>query len=260
MSCYFCSEFNSSTDPQSRIIWEDDDFLVLPTMGCFTPGYCLLMPRDHVLSFANLPLDQLRGGLKVAEQWRGKIEKRFGQTVIAEHGAGECGLNGAACCDHAHLHLIPVHGRIGQVSRQYLDAGGSPTVLAEPEEVCRLSGAPYILLSPRPGQWWIWQELVRRVSTSVRSPSLCWRSGNWGVFRLANPYIQRKHGVDEERTGRTTGSLDSWSQRCWTSAGYAFFLNLPPNSLAERLGIEERQNGHLSACCGCFNFLRWTAC
>lgn len=174
MSCYFCSEFNSSTDPQSRIIWEDDDFLVLPTMGCFTPGYCLLMPRDHVLSFANLPLDQLRGGLKVAEQWRGKIEKRFGQTVIAEHGAGECGLNGAACCDHAHLHLIPVHGRIGQVSRQYLDAGGSPTVLAEPEEVCRLSGAPYILLSPRPGQWWIWQELggfqrqfVRRVCAGV---------------------------------------------------------------------------------------------
>src|ERR1035441_769581 len=125
LMCYFCAEFTSSWDPQSRIIWENDNFLLLPTIGCFSAGYCLLMPRDHELSFGSLPQDQVGEGFRVADHWRKQIEKTFGQAILAEHGAGEC-LRGAACCDHAHLHIIPVHGRIGQVTRAYLEVGGPP--------------------------------------------------------------------------------------------------------------------------------------
>ncbi len=204
--CYFCAEFSSFQAPESRIIWESDDFLLLPTIGCFSAGYCLLMPRDHELSFGSLSRNQVSEGFKVVGHWRQQIEKTFGHAIVAEHGAGQC-LSGAACCDHAHLHIIPVHGRIGQVSRAYLDVGGTPEVLNEPEEVTDLSGAPYILFSPRPGQWWLWREVEAFQRQFVRR--VCARA--LGV----EPYSDwRKHTFKENMkvtkevlTGKLNGSI-----------------------------------------------------
>src|SRR6266511_3510255 len=47
MDCSFCAEF-TCPGGGGRIITRDGDWVLLPTLGCFVAGYCLLMPIDHL--------------------------------------------------------------------------------------------------------------------------------------------------------------------------------------------------------------------
>ena len=109
MNCAFCTEFAAlpGRDQGTRIICEVSGWVLLPTVGCFTPGYCLFMPLDHIDAVADAPPAELaRVGVAV-ENMRTVISSAFGTVLVAEHGPRGCEL-GAGCCSHAHLHLIPV--------------------------------------------------------------------------------------------------------------------------------------------------------
>lgn len=114
MNCAICTELNSVdvVDPMigfNRIVWEDDDFVVVPTVGCFAEGYVMLMPKDHTFSMAQLEPAQLLRADEVTKKLHAFLAEEYGLPVtIAEHGAVDCQVKGAQCCDHAHLHFIPV--------------------------------------------------------------------------------------------------------------------------------------------------------
>ena len=61
MNCAFCTEFAArpSRDQGTRIICEVSGWVLLPTVGCFTPGYCLFMPLDHIDAVADAPPAEL---------------------------------------------------------------------------------------------------------------------------------------------------------------------------------------------------------
>lgn len=125
MFCAFCKEFDEERTDQSRIIWESPDFVLLPTIGCLRLGYCLFMPMDHVISFAQLPSAALTQTELVLEQHRTALRSVFGATIVAEHGPASYTDRGASCCDHAHLHLIPVQDHLREVRRRrHQDPGG----------------------------------------------------------------------------------------------------------------------------------------
>jgi ATP adenylyltransferase len=171
LMCIFCQEFN---DGSKRIIWEDDDWIVIPGLGAFVEGYCLLFPRDCYRSFSHLPTKQLRGADKVTELVRQAINSHFGPVAIAEHGvsrtAGEA--NSSCCSDHAHLHFFPIP-EPSRMVHQYELVGGEPIVLDSLSQLADFKGS-YLFLSPTPESrlCWIWQEgfekqFARRVAASL---------------------------------------------------------------------------------------------
>lgn len=173
MDCAFCIEFAALPGPGegTRIVCELSGWALLPTVGCFTPGYCLFMPLDHIDATAEMaPVDLMRVGAAM-EKMRTLISGVFGSVIIAEHGPRGCEL-GAGCCSHAHLHLIPVPD-VDAVTAAYQRTGGPGRYLADLADLPEHVDGPYVYLSPRPGEHLLWpsagfaRQYVRRVCAAL---------------------------------------------------------------------------------------------
>jgi diadenosine tetraphosphate (Ap4A) HIT family hydrolase len=165
--CQFCAEFAATRTSRSRIIWENNSLLLLPTIGCLRPGYCLLMPRIHRRSFAVLGEDELSDAENSLRCLRDRIAEKYGPMVVAEHGPGECDM-GASCCDHAHLHLIPLPGLVDSLVDIYQQVGGKPRLLSCLGDLRRFDGQPYLLLSPQDDLYMVWTNVERFKRQFVR--------------------------------------------------------------------------------------------
>ena len=169
MDCAFCTEFSAlpGSGQGKRIICEVSGWVLLPTVGCFTPGYCLFMPVDHIDAAADVPPGELTRVGATAEKMRTVISSIFGPVIIAEHGPRGCEL-GAGCCSHAHLHLIPVPDP-GAVTAAYRATGGPGHRLESLAGLPDAVDGPYLYLSPRPSEHLLWpspgfaRQYVRRV-------------------------------------------------------------------------------------------------
>jgi diadenosine tetraphosphate (Ap4A) HIT family hydrolase len=145
--------------------------VLLPTVGCFTPGYCLFMPIRHIDAAADASPHELTRVQDALEDMREAIASTFGSTIIAEHGPRGCQL-GASCCSHAHLHLIPVPDP-GAVTNSYRTTGGPGRTLRGMSDLAQTDDDPYLYLSPRPGEHLLWpahgfaRQYVRRVCASL---------------------------------------------------------------------------------------------
>jgi diadenosine tetraphosphate (Ap4A) HIT family hydrolase len=167
MDCQFCAEF---TAPESspRIITETTDgWVLLPTIGCLTAGYCLFMPLEHVDAAADVTTAALPALQAGVEKMRTLIEAHYGPTILAEHGPRGCEL-GASCCSHCHLHLIPVPDP-DAVTAAYEKTGGPGKRLGSLQDLPAATDGSYLYLSPRPGEHYHWpsaafaRQFVRRV-------------------------------------------------------------------------------------------------
>jgi diadenosine tetraphosphate (Ap4A) HIT family hydrolase len=183
MDCAFCTEF-ANVSGDSRIIAEDAGWVLLPTVGCFTLGYCLFMPLNHVDAAADLHPTDLASVEPIAEQMRARIETAFGPTILAEHGSRDCQL-GAGCCTHCHLHLIPVPDP-DAVTDAYRTTGGAGKALRALADLSTAADGPYLYLSPRPGEHLLWQADTRFARQYVRR--VCAR-----LHGLAGQYDWRDH-------------------------------------------------------------------
>ena len=189
MDCVFCTEF-AAVPPGghgTRIICQAGGWVLLPTVGCFTPGYCLFMPLEHLDAAADAPPGELRYVAGAAESMRALISSVFGPAVIAEHGPRGCEL-GASCCSHAHLHLIPVPGP-SAVTAAYQATGGPGRRLNDLAGLPVAVDSPYLYLSPEPGEHLLWpsagfaRQYVRRVCAAQHgiAGQFDWRDHPFGA-------------------------------------------------------------------------------
>jgi diadenosine tetraphosphate (Ap4A) HIT family hydrolase len=114
--CEFCDEFaggaaNSfaayyAQELESRKIFEQDDFRVLPSLGQIMPGYLLVVPTRHFRAFADLTHEQLKAAEALKTSLTGKLRSIYGDCLLFEHGVRTSGSGGCGI-SHAHLHLVP---------------------------------------------------------------------------------------------------------------------------------------------------------
>ena len=96
----------------SRVVYEDDHFLVMPPLGEFMPGGLLLLSREHLLSFAHLPPDQFDHLERLVQAVQRVLVECWGVApLVFEHGPAPDAGKGVCCVDHAHLNLFPA--RVG---------------------------------------------------------------------------------------------------------------------------------------------------
>ena len=121
--CPFCAEFEADGlsifaqmigDPlANRVVYEDEDFVVMPPLGQFIEGGLLLLTRRHILSLARLPpalFDRLEALLRALSR---ALLAHWGQPpLVFEHGPAPERGKGLCCVDHAHFNIFPARLRL----------------------------------------------------------------------------------------------------------------------------------------------------
>ncbi|MFF3551935.1 hypothetical protein ACFYXL_00805 [Streptomyces tsukubensis] len=167
MDCQFCTEFAARENTTLIITETAGGWVLLPTIGAFTPGYCLFMPLQHLDAAADAGSACLRQVAEETEAMRTLVQARYGPTIVAEHGPRACD-SGASCCSHCHLHLIPVP-EPDAITAAYETPGGPGLRLPSLTGLAGVVDGSYLYLSPRPGEHYYWpsagfaRQFVRRV-------------------------------------------------------------------------------------------------
>jgi diadenosine tetraphosphate (Ap4A) HIT family hydrolase len=94
-----------------RILYETDNFIVIPTIGSLVPGYIMIVSRDHFSSMAYLSTKQMDELINLLSLLKSFIHNKLNiNPIIFEHGSADGCANLSACCvDHAHLHIVPIN-------------------------------------------------------------------------------------------------------------------------------------------------------
>jgi inosine/xanthosine triphosphate pyrophosphatase family protein/diadenosine tetraphosphate (Ap4A) HIT family hydrolase len=178
--CPFCAELEESGQSifagmiherlPSRVLFEDDDFVVMPPIGQFIPGGLLVLSRRHILSFAYLPTKKFLKLEQLLKVIRRELKALYGVSpLIFEHGPAPERSKGVCCVDHAHLNIFPaqvtVHPHL--IERMHFPLKTLP-------ELCRLRTAEfgYLFVEENDGSKHAYDaqlvptQLVRRIVTS----------------------------------------------------------------------------------------------
>ena len=89
------------------IIYESQNFVVIPGLGPLAPGYLMIMTKDHYLSFAQVP-QYLREEYKEVEKDIEELLLKMYNKKVAfyEHGTGPNGAVGLKSLVHMHIHVM----------------------------------------------------------------------------------------------------------------------------------------------------------
>jgi ATP adenylyltransferase len=92
---------------ENTVLFETDNFVVVPALGSFVAGYLLIATKPHVRNIAHLP-DQLCPELQSACHAVADIVRtKYGPVVTFEHGNAGLTFQGPSCINHAHIHIVP---------------------------------------------------------------------------------------------------------------------------------------------------------
>lgn len=100
--CIFCKII--AGELPSRIFWEDENHIALLTPFPNTPGFTVVITKDHLPSYvAALSTEQFTALFNAAKMICKHLDDRLGtkRTGIIAEGMG---------INHAHVKLIPMHG------------------------------------------------------------------------------------------------------------------------------------------------------
>jgi diadenosine tetraphosphate (Ap4A) HIT family hydrolase len=134
----------------SRVVWDLGKHVSIPSIGALAPGHLLVIPRDHITSWAQAEQDhQTREQALVAV--RAVVESHFGPTVAFEHGSASDGSSGGCGITHAHVHIVPCRWIGGPPQRVV----GLEWEAVDPKTwtlTTGLANADYLMFSPQADQ------------------------------------------------------------------------------------------------------------
>lgn len=107
-TCCYCQSFLSGNNKHSwdQVLYESDNFVVVPSLGSIVPGWLLLVPKVHVIRYANIDDEYSSEINDLKKDVTFDLENSFGPVTEFEHGPSEQGSLLGCGIDHAHLHLV----------------------------------------------------------------------------------------------------------------------------------------------------------
>jgi len=113
-NCTFCDLIKNKTEnkkPENTIIFENANFIVVPSLGSIVDGYLMLISKRHINSMAELSNDELADLVVVLNDMKALLFKNYGVSpIVCEHGSGIIERDKASSSVyHAHIHIVPIN-------------------------------------------------------------------------------------------------------------------------------------------------------
>ena len=105
MDCIFCKIIKKEIP--SYILYEDDKIISFLDVNPYTPGHCLIVPKEHTLDIYSIPEDTLNHIMKVSKDIARKVTTSLnadGFTLVQNNGFVQE-------VKHFHLHIIPKYSK-----------------------------------------------------------------------------------------------------------------------------------------------------
>jgi histidine triad (HIT) family protein len=103
-NCIFCSIANRTFESDG-IFWEDNNHMAFLSIEPNTPGFTVVIPKDHYPSdVLKMPNEKLSEFIAAAKEVAKVLENHYenvGRVGVIMEGTG---------VNHAHIKLIPMHG------------------------------------------------------------------------------------------------------------------------------------------------------
>ena len=107
--CIFCAIINGDPSVITKIVYRNEEFMVILNMYPFNPGHCMVVPIKHAER-----LDELTHAEQIAFFEMGVRTVRLVETAFSPTGIN-MGLNigsaAGASILHLHLHIVPRYPR-----------------------------------------------------------------------------------------------------------------------------------------------------
>lgn len=113
-SCSYCSAFwGPKSSERIRPVWntvlyESDNFIVVPTKGAIVEGWLLLISKKHYLCMGALPTSLYPELRAITHETIEILTRSYAPPTIFEHGPSSSGLPIGCGVDHAHFHVVPL--------------------------------------------------------------------------------------------------------------------------------------------------------
>jgi diadenosine tetraphosphate (Ap4A) HIT family hydrolase len=93
------------------IVYESENFFVIPELGALKQGYLMIVPKEHHLSVAQFPKDEkyIQEYLEVCKDLEVILKETFNcdSVTFMEHGSGPSGISShKKSIVHAHTHVV----------------------------------------------------------------------------------------------------------------------------------------------------------
>ncbi len=115
--CVFCKK----AIHKQKLIYASENFYVFPTVGQFIKGYLLIVPKDHIMSYAQLNPENQQEFLTVLEDvlYILKLTYNANDYLVWENGTSQSGKGKAKdSIVHAHTHIAPSKLTIDEIERK----------------------------------------------------------------------------------------------------------------------------------------------
>lgn len=109
-----------------NIILSSSNFAIIPSVGPLSGAHAMLVPLNHINSFAELPPSALHEAAGLLDRMQEHISKKLGKKLFFfESGAGQLASHSGGCITHAHIHCITE--AVGFLERLSAEVSLSPT-------------------------------------------------------------------------------------------------------------------------------------
>ena len=112
-----------------RFVWSDDRCVAFLTINPLTPGHTLVVPRDEIEHWIDLP----------ADLWAhlAAVSKTIGEALQSAYAPEKVGMMLAGLeVPHVHVHLAPIHD-LSDLNFANADLNPDPAALDEAAETIR---------------------------------------------------------------------------------------------------------------------------
>ena len=152
-NCMLCRIVEGRPLRKEYILYETKNFFCVPGLGAFFDGYVMIVPKKHVMSFAELNEEEFEEFLQVLDDMRFILESIYKKKIfVFECGSGR---NGGGKHEtsivHAHIHLAPTDMPVlANVQKSGIHPG-----LIDPRDLQYYGSYPYMLYIDQKDNWYI---------------------------------------------------------------------------------------------------------
>lgn len=111
-NCQFCDIFmtNEVKKISDTTLYENENFFVIPALGCFVQNYIVIVSKRHINSMCYLQSTEKRDLENLINDFRTMLKEVYGFfPIVFEHGSSTNEVSNSACSVmHAHMHIVPL--------------------------------------------------------------------------------------------------------------------------------------------------------